>query len=436
MRQHFLFLAAVLFCLSTLFVESGSVAFAASATGADVAARQAQLQGQLDQLNAQINDLNGSVRTLELQGQSLKRDIAILDAQIRHAQLSIEARNITIRRLAENINEKETAIGGLDDKLANEKESLAQLLRVTNEIDSSSLLEIALGTENLSAFFEDLDSFDSIKAALNKSFAEIGATKTLTQAQKDALEGQQAEEVQLRTLQQLQQKKIKDQEAEKQRILTATKGQEAAYQSLIKSKQRTAAQIRAELFTLRGSAAIPFQEALDFANVASKKTGVRPALILGIIAEESNLGENVGTGSWRVDMKAPRDTVPFLAITSALGLDPDRMPVSKKPWYGWGGAMGPAQFIPSTWVLYEKRIAAATGHNPPNPWDPRDALMASAILLKDNGATRGTAAAERLAALRYLAGWKNASKSAYAFYGDDVMELAAKYQNLIDILGS
>jgi hypothetical protein len=139
-------------------------------------------------------------------------------------------------------------------------------------------------------------------------------------------------------------------------------------------------------------------------------------------------------GSWRVGMKAPRDTVPF-SPSRGPGLDPDRMPVSKKPWYGWGGAMGPAQFIPSTWVLYEDRIASATGHNPPNPWDPRDALMASAILLKDNGAARGTAAAERLAALRYLAGWTNASKSAYAFYGDDVMELAAKYQNLIDILG-
>ncbi len=60
--------------------------------------------------------------------------------------------------------------------------------------------------------------------------------------------------------------------------------------------------------------------------------------------------------------------------------------------------------------------------------------MASAILLADNGATKGTFAAERLAALRYFAGWANATKSAYAFYGDDVMALATKYQGLINIL--
>jgi len=209
---------------------------------------------------------------------------------------------------------------------------------------------------------------------------------------------------------------------------------EAVYQKIIAGKEKDAATIRTELFTLRGSAAIPFEKAYEYAVRVGQKTGVRPALILGVIAEESNLGENVGTGNWKVDMKNPRDTVPFLDITKRLGLDPDKMPVSKKPWYGYGGAMGPAQFIPSTWILYEDKIAELTGHNPPNPWDPQDAFMASAILLADNGAKAKTYAAERLAALRYFAGWTNATKSAYAFYGDDVMELATKYQGLIDIL--
>ena len=94
----------------------------------------------------------------------------------------------------------------------------------------------------------------------------------------------------------------------------------------------------------------------------------------------------------------------------------------------------PKTFIPSTWVLYESKIVALTEHNPPNPWDPFDAFMAGALLLRDNGAAKGGYAAERLSALRYLAGWKNASKSAYAFYGEDVMALAEKYQGLINIL--
>ena len=31
----------------------------------------------------------------------------------------------------------------------------------------------------------------------------------------------------------------------------------------------------------------------------------------------------------------------FLTIVQRLGLNPDNVPVSKKPPYGWGGALGP-----------------------------------------------------------------------------------------------
>lgn len=399
-----------------------------------MANRRTQLEQELGRIEAEIAAQRNVLEGKQRERVSLERDIAILEAKIGEAKLSIKARDLVIRRLSQDIAGKERDIVGLNEKLSREKASLAQLMRRTYEVDESSLAEVILTSASLSEFLIDLDDFMTIKVALSNSFAEIAGTKSVTEAQKESLEDKRQEEVELRTLQELQKKKIEAQEAQKNQILKATKGQEAAYQSLIKSKEQTAAQIRAELFELRGTAAIPFEKAYELAKRAGGAFGVRPALILGIIAEESNLGENVGTGSWRVDMHPTRDRPVFLEITRKLGLDPDRMQVSKKPWYGWGGAMGPAQFIPSTWILYEARIARATGHNPPNPWDPEDAFMASAILLADNGADRGGYANERLAALRYFAGWTNARKSAYAFYGDEVMELAAKYQRQIDII--
>jgi len=411
----------------------------------DVAAHRAQLEKDLAALEAEIEVQQVLLQDKQRDRVSYERDVAILEAQIEKAKLSIRARDISIEKLNQDIGGKEKVIGGLNEKLDREKESLSQLIRKTNEIDNISLVEIMLGTQNLSDFFADLDSFDSIKIALNDSFKEIEGTKSATESQKQTLQSKQEEELELRDIQRLQKAKIEKQEKEKQAIVDATKGVEAEYQKLIKSKEKSAAQIRSELFALRGSAAIPFEQALELAKIASAKTGVRPAFLLGVIAEESNLGENVGTGNWKTDLyecyisigyitSAEKQKAAFLKITSDLGLNPDTLPVSRKPWYGCGGAMGPAQFMPTTWALYIDRIAKATGHNPPSPWDNGDAFMASAILLMDNGADARTPAAERLAALRYLAGWANANKTAYAFYGDDVMELAEKYQQQINIL--
>ena len=222
------------------------------------------------------------------------------------------------------------------------------------------------------------------------------------------------------------------------------------------------------MFALRDTGAIPFGEALEYATRAGKRTGVRPALILGVLTQETKLGEFLGTGNYRRDMHPTRDVPLFLALTKKLGLNPDEMPVSKKPSYGWGGAMGPAQFIPSTWACYggwvnvktgdcsntrrslswdqfwagpwryekaQDRLRAISGRaRPSNPWDKQDAFFAAALLLKDNGADRGGYEAERLAALRYFAGWSNATNPAYAFYGDGVMRHTAYYQRQIDIL--
>jgi len=94
--------------------------------------------------------------------------------------------------------------------------------------------------------------------------------------------------------------------------------------------------------------------------------------------------------------------------------------------------MGPAQFIPSTWQLYEGRIASALGVSTPNPWEPRHAFMASGTYLADLGAGSGSYTAERRAALQYYAGgnWQSAGVQ---FYGDQVMQRAQNIQtNMIN----
>lgn len=397
--------------------------------------QQAALERQLEAINKEIAQNQVQLSEKQKQRTSLERDIAILDHQIQQAQLEIKRRDLTIAKIKNNIKQKETGIQSLDSSVAAGQESIAQILRETNKLDNTPLVARILGG-TLQDYFRELDDFSSIHRALDSAFTEMAAARKDLAARKVALEEEQMSESDLLQLQVAQRNSLKEKEQEKKELVAMAKGQETAYQNVIAGKQRTAAQIRAALFALRDTTKkVSFGDIYTYAKEAGAETGVRPALILGILAEESNLGQNIGSGNWKTDMHPTRDVPVFAQITAKLGINPDTQPVSKKPWYGWGGAMGPAQFIPSTWVMYEDRVAVLTGQNPPNPWDPRTAAFASALLLKDNGADVQTPAAERLAALRYLAGWKNASNPSYAFYGNDVMSLAAKFQDDINVLG-
>ena len=395
--------------------------------------RRARLEAQLAVIEQDIAQKRGVLSEKQTERASLERDIAILDNQIGLAQQQIKHRDLTIAKLEDDIGEKQVAIVEVDKKKVRSEQSLAQLIRRTREIDDISLAEVVL-SGSLSEVFDDMDTFATLQKNLSESFDEMATLRSDLSTRKGVLEGKQSEEEQLRKLQVLEKQGIEKKEKEKQGILSITKGQEREYQKLIAEKEKQAAVIRAALFDLRDSKAISFGSAYQYAKEASAQTGVRPAVILAILREESNLGENVGTGNWKVDMHPTRDQPVFATLMAELGMNPDSMPVSKKPSYGWGGAMGPAQFIPSTWVLYKDRIAKISGENPPNPWTARTAIFASALLMADNGADGGTRESERLAALRYFAGWNNAKKAAYAFYGDDVMDFANEYQANIDIL--
>ncbi len=429
-----------------------------SAQSADaIAQRRAELQKQLDQLEAQIAQTQGTLTSLKGEGQSIQRDINILDADIKKSQLQIQATQVQIDALAQNIVVHTNTIGELSGNLESERESLAQILRSTNEIDDYSLIEVVMSAEDVSSFFGDLDSFVSLKQAIGESSRQMIKTRSATETEKDALVDQKAEQERLRGIQAQEKANIEKQQAQKEVLLAQNKTETAHYQSIFDTQSKSAAQIRAELFALAGGGGqIPLPTAITLAKQAGAATGVRPALILGILKQETNLGQNVGqclltnspakgdgkgknTGTpFSGVMKPTRDVDPFMEITASLGIDWQSQPVSCPPSYGYGGAMGPGQFIPSTWVLYKDRVARLAGHpsTPANPWNNLDAFTATSMLMADNGATAKTYDAERMAALRYFAGWGNASNPAYAFYGDSVMQFAAQFQSDIDTLGN
>ncbi len=417
------------------------------------AEERAKLQAQLDQIEKDIANNQGSLTELQRQRTTLERDIAILDNKIKTAKLQIKQTDLALKNINGDIVEKVRSINQVDAKVARSQASLAQILRRTREVDDQSFLALTLASGSISDAFEQIDAFEMVQRQLDSSFTELGVLRDELSDRKQSLEEKEDEAQKVRSAQVLAKQAVERDEKEKKQVLTVTKGQEKTYQQMIDDKKKQAAAIRAALFGLRDSGAIPFGTAYDYAKSASAGTGVSAALILAILTQETNLGANQGscyvtdlssgrgvgknTGKAFANvMKSPRDTDPFRTVTESLGRDWSTTAVScPQGGSGYGGAMGPSQFIPSTWMLYKSRLTALTGESFPDPWNAKTAITATALLMKDNGGDGGTRETARRAALKYFAGG-NWSRPANSFYGTNVLNLMDRIQGEIDILNS
>lgn len=407
------------------------------------------LKDQYEELQKEIAGLNKQIAETQAKKGTLQGDVSALNAQIAQAQAQIKAKNIEIKKIGGQIETKTAAINQLSAKIDRGHESLAAFLRQQDQVDDLSLVEIALAADNAFSLFNDVDNIVTVQAGLNTEFAKVRDARSQEEAARKALAAQQAAASDAKFVVQTKEAEINQNKQEKTQLLAITANQESQYKQVLAQRQAEAAQIRARLFPLRDTGTIAFGDAVRYAQAAGSKTGVRPALILAILSQESDLGANVGnclitdltTGDGKGKntgtpfsgvMKAPRDTVPFKTITEALGKDWSTTPVSCPQPGGYGGAMGPTQFIPSTWMLFDARIKAALGVPATNPWNAEHAIMATALYMQDVGAAGGGYSAERDAACRYYSG--QPCSVAGATYGNSVIAKATNFQNDIDFL--
>ncbi len=413
---------------------------------------KAKCQQEYDQLQQEIAAWEKILTDTRTKKNSLSGDVTLLTAQIKQAEAEIKAKNIAISNLGNQIAQKTSHISQLEARITRGRDSLASFIRQQNQIDDISLPEIAFGTEAVGDLFKDVDQMAAIEEGLKTTFAQIRGDKSVTESERAQLAKQKDQQVDAKAVVQTKEKQIDQNKQEKTKLLAITKTQETQYQQVLSERQAKAAKIRAALFPLRDAAAIKFGDALAYAQKAQAATGVDAALVLAILTQESNLGANVGqcylsndatgdgvgknTGTvFTAVMHPTRDVPPFLALAKKLGFDPHHQVVSCpiKSVGGYGGAMGPAQFIPSTWALYDARIAATNG-DVANPWNPQDAITAMSYLLSDNGANAGGYTASYNAAARYYAGWNGPNTSAGKSYASQVMARVASIQQNVDFL--
>lgn len=391
----------------------------------------AEIEKQIQAFEKELTSTQGEKKTLETTIKRLKNEEGNLRAQV-------SATNVKIKDIDKKLNVTEQEIGKNKAKKQKLQRQLGEVIRLMNRKDQEILMESLSAKEGLAEVAHNVHSYSTIFSILQNIAADTKAVQEELVKQQVAYEDQQDDARRLLEIKASQQTALVDKLGEKSELLKETKGKETNFQAILADSRKRANEIRNRIYeTVGGGTQVTFEKAVEIAQYVSSQTGIRVPFLLAVITQESNLGKNVGTcnragdppeKSWKVVMKPDRDQEPFKTITEELGLNVDTTPVScpmrqNGKQIGWGGAMGPAQFIPSTWMGYRKRVTAITGRAA-NPWDIKDAMLASAIKLRADGAD-GTYDGEWKAAMKYFAGSVNLK---YRFYGDNVLKTAQKYE--------
>ncbi len=374
------------------------------------------------------------------QKKTLNSQISTLKNKLKNLQYQINQGNIIIKDLSLQITETKSSIDKISLQIEQSKDQISNILRVINEEGDKSSLEILL-EGNLSDFFNNIVYLENLNSKLNALLKNTTDLKVYLDGQKNKMDDEKDQTEKTVKIQALQKQESESTKKEQESLLKMT---EAQYQQQLQQKKEVeekSAKIRARLFQLVGVSKVPtFGEALDVAKTVASLIGIRSSFLLAIISQESSIGRNVGqciltnttTGAgkrisngvaiYRL-MKPSRDVVPFLKITTDLGRDPYNTPVSCPLSIGWGGAMGPAQFIPSTWILYADKLKNMFGIAG-DPWGIKDSFTAAALYLYDLGASAKTITKESNAASRYYGGSSS--------YAKQVMSRAKCIQSFID----
>jgi len=410
--------------------------------------RQA-LEEELKKLEEQIGQYEKDITKTAQEKKTLQNQIYILQQKIKKLELQIQQSSVAIEEVGLQIRDTEASIEKTSLEIEDSKKKLAALLRIIYEEDQKSLIEILLSETTLSGFFDNLVALETLNSKNQEILENIKSLKLYLESEKKSLDEEKADLERMLEIQMLQKKEGETTRKETDYFLKLT---EAQYQKYLQEKEATekkAAEIRSRIFELIGVPKAPtFGEAYEIAKMVERITGVRPAFLLAVLTQESNIGKNVGqcylknptTGDGVTSdgkpvskvMKPSRDVEPFLQITKELGRDPYNTPVSCPipSVGGYGGAMGPAQFIPSTWMRYRDGVKEITG-KAADPWDIKDAFLAAAVYLADYGAAKQTPDSEWKAAMIYFSGTTNTK---YRFYGDSVINITKQYAGDIEAL--
>lgn len=394
----------------------------AAPSASEISAQLAEKEQAIAELTQKIEALQQKKNVVASEAELISSQIAAIAQRLKKAELELQETQQSINLVTTQKKQTESSIEELEKAMSAKKVQLVGLIRLLYAKEQTPLMNVFLSSNSLSEVLAEHAAVQTLQDKSLSLMQDLQENADKLRQHETALAEQSEELTVASRLLAAQQETLDDQKKEQARFLAAKREEQIHFEQKIVEAKAARKEVESNLFALKSAGVqVSFTNASDMAKHASDLTGVRPSVLLAVLKVESNMGTNIGSGTFPDDMQ-PASREPFLRLAKTLGRDPSTMPISRAVSYGWGGAMGPAQIMPQTWEGIQPRLAVLLKKSQPDPYDLTDAFVATALILSDKGAA--TPSGEREAVGRYLAGpnWQK-----YPWYIERVFAVAAEY---------
>lgn len=202
---------------------------------------------EMEIIQKEIDRYKGMFETASKESNNIKNQINILEnnlakirAEIRFSENRIDAAELSIEELT-------LAVLKNEEKIKKSREIISEILKIINEEDGNSILEILLANNDFSDFFDNLKNVEEIEEKISFYLNDLKNLKTALEEEKygvivnkNSLEARKEEFIDRQEIE-------KSVQYQKQALLIQTKNQEQVYKSILNEKLKKQEELEKEI---------------------------------------------------------------------------------------------------------------------------------------------------------------------------------------------
>jgi murein DD-endopeptidase MepM/ murein hydrolase activator NlpD len=193
-----------------------------------------QAKDKINSFRAEQDKYKSSISDVQDQALSLANEITLLDNRVIKTQLDIDATQLEISMVDLQTKGIKMEIENTNIQIEKNNDHLRVLLKMINQEEKTSTLEILLLNNSLGEFLNQVKYLENINSAVGSGVDDLKKSREILVQKQAELDDKNKKLVTLKTDLENQQQTLEAQKEDKVYILEQTKSKESEYQRLIK----------------------------------------------------------------------------------------------------------------------------------------------------------------------------------------------------------